>query len=68
MCGVFEGGGSSAFDQCLTSEPDLAATFLDMCKYDYCENYLTTDPNEETTSGCDDNNGKMIRFAVDHTL
>ena len=58
MCGIYEGSGHAAFQECLMNEPELSKTFLDACKYDYCENYLTTDPNEETTSGCAESNGK----------
>lgn len=51
-CGVYE-RGMLMFESCITAHPELAAMFESICKYDFCENYLTaTDHDNITSSGC----------------
>lgn len=52
LCGIYE-GSSDIFSAC-RANTDLTQTFLDLCIYDYCENYLLTDSADETTSACQD--------------
>lgn len=54
LCGVYQGDGSAEFSECLTSQTSLTNSFYSVCVYDYCENYLTSIPTENTTSSCED--------------
>ncbi|XP_067947602.1 zonadhesin-like [Watersipora subatra] len=61
MCGLYEGSGYQGVSKCVTERPELAATFFDLCKYDYCENYLMASDSEMTSSGCEDNSAICVR-------
>lgn len=64
FCGVYEGSGTDVFSTCRTGDAALTQSFLDLCIYDYCENYLTTDPNEQTTSVCEPNGKYCIIMSI----
>jgi len=47
-CGAFE---AKIFGECRTQELEMTTNFMEICVYDYCENYYTK--NETTlSSGC----------------
>ena len=61
LSGTYQDGDE--FSTCRANEPALTQSFLDLCTYDYCENYLTSASDEQTFSACDPTDGGKITFS-----